>query len=469
MRLSLKLLLVLGLCFLVTIQGYALTIPELVESIREHHPSIQAAIAKRKQAQTAEQRAQGEFDLRLEQESYIRTSGYYHGKYLSQSVVKPLAFANAELIGRYRYGNGDFPIYENELNTQTAGESSIGLKLSLLQNRDTDKRRLGLSNAKAILAQGLNEERLKRNKLIYDGIDAYLDWYETAAQVNTLSELVQLAKARRKGIESSVRNGDKASISLSEFETTLLSRQIALNEAQQKLVAAQLNLSYFWRQPTSSGAVNASAMTSQWKVPNDIGWPLFEKHLSQLNIEAWVESHPAIQDLKAELQLAENKARLAENAYLPKLDLEVKVARDFGSGSQSLDGTESYLGLNFSMPLERRKASAERTAAKAKVQEIEYQKQALFERLTVDIRMNLQQLSTLKQLSQMFEEQSTLAKRLAEQEKIRFDAGDSDQFLLNSREIAAGRARLSAIEAKVSTLRQELKLVMLTGTLEAVL
>lgn len=442
---------------------FTLIIPELIEGIRKHHPILLSAQAKREQAELAALRARGEFDLRIDHESLFRTSGFYHGKYASQSITKPLEFAKAELSAGYRISDGDFPIYENYFNTQTAGEASIGLKMSLLRNRDIDKRRTGLQDAEFLRAIGISEEQIKLNNLLYKGISAYLDWFEARQQTTVVDELVSLANLRRTGIESRVANGDLAALSLTEFETTLLSRRIALQEAKQAGRLAQQMLSFYWRDEQGK----PHAFAHEKPLPKDIHWPFSAKDYAVQTLRQGLQRHPELQEINANINIARNKLRLAENDYLPELDLEVKVARDLGQGSTSLAGTESFVGVSFSMPLERSRATADKSAANAKIRELNYKKQAMMETMQLNLQAQLQMLANLRQLLTLRQAQADVANTLQRQENARFQAGDSDQFLLNARETTAGRARLAAIKASVDVLRQELELMAMSGRLGA--
>lgn len=444
-------------------QDFSLTLPELIAGIRKHHPVLLSAQAKREQAELAALRAQGEFDLRIDHESLFRTSGFYHGKYASQTITKPLEFAKAELSAGYRISDGDFPIYENYFNTQTAGEANIGLKMSLLRNRDIDKRRTGLQDAQFLRAIGISEEQIQLNNLLYQGISAYLDWFEAQQQTGVVDELVELANMRRTGIESRVANGDLAALSLTEFETTLLSRRIALQEAEQAGRLAQQMLSFYWRDEHGQ----PQAFAHEKPLPKDIQWPFKPNDYAAQTLVQMLQQHPELQEINANLKLARNKLRLAENDYLPELDLEVKVARDLGQGSTSLAGTESFVGLKFSMPLERRQATADKSVASAKIRELNYKKQAMMEKMQLNLQAQLQMLANLRQLQELRQAQADVAATLQRQENARFLAGDSDQFLLNARETTAGRARLAAIKASVDVLRQELELMAMSGRLGA--
>ena len=62
-----------------------LSMEALIDSIRANHPIIQSARARREQADTAVQRAQGAFDLNLNQTTLSRLGGFYDGQYLEQA------------------------------------------------------------------------------------------------------------------------------------------------------------------------------------------------------------------------------------------------------------------------------------------------------------------------------------------------------------------------------------------------
>ena len=437
------------------------TIPALIAAIHRHHPVLLAAQAKREQAELARLRAEGEFDLRIDHQSLVRISGFYHGQYASQTVTQPLKFAKAELSAGYRISNGDFPIYERYFDTQTAGEASVGLKLSLMRNRDTDKRRLGLQDAQFLRAIGISEQQIAQNTLLYQGISAYLDWFEAKQQILVVDELVSLATLRRTGIESRVANGDLAALSLTEFETTLLTRRIAQQEAEQAGRLAQQMLSFYWRDEHGQPHITRHEPS----LPDDIQWPFKLSDKTAPTLIQTLQRHPKLQEINAKLNIARNQLRLAENDTLPDLDVELKVARDLGQGSTSLAGTESFVGVSFSMPLERSRAIADRAAAQAKIRQLTYQKQAMVETMQLNWQAQQQQLDNLRQLQTLRYAQADVAETLQRQENTRFQAGDSDQFLLNARETNAGRARLAAIQASVDVLRQELELMAMSGQL----
>ncbi len=434
-----------------------LTISELIESIRNHHPVIFSARATREQADTAIQRAQGAFDLGIEQSTLSRLNGFYDGQYFEQGISQPLEIAGAEIGASYRRSEGNFPVYEDFFNTLSGGEVTLDVSFSLLRDREIDARRTAMADAPLQQRVGELQEQIIINQLLFDGLSTYLNWYRMYLETEALRDLVGLAETRREGIESRVASGDLAAITLTEFETILLTRQIALQEAEQRLLQAQQQLVFFWRnedgQSYDAGELDAPQLPLEWPFQD---WQFDAEWQRRI-----IENHPTVADLDAQLQIARNQARLARNQLLPQLDVEMKLGNDFGSGSVMLQGPESYVGLNFSVPLQRNRAKADRTAALARINEIEYDRQIQYDRLSVSLNENLLQLRTYDQLRVLRRQQADIAHELEAQELIRFQEGDSDQFLLNTREAAAGQAELEAIRAEVLWLRQQLILLAL--------
>lgn len=438
-----------------------LTIDALIKSIKQHHPVIKSAQARREQAELETQRAEGAFDLKIQQSTLSRIGGFYDGQYLDQSITQPFEFGGVEVSAGYRVSDGIFPVYEDFNNTQSAGEARISAKFPLLRGRETDERRTALLNAASLKALGLTQEQITVNQFLFEGVNAYINWYLAHQRNRARAALVELAQTRRAGIEERVDNGDLAAITITEFETTLLSRQIDLRESEQALLQAQQQLLFYLQ-----GQDGASFNLQQLRLPEPpIDWPFGDYKFNMTWQQSIILNHPSLQALDEQLRLALNQTRLAQNNLLPDLDLEVKVSRDMGSGSTTLDQAETYVGLSFSLPLQRNRAKADQQSAEAKMRELTLLREAQVDRLQLQLNENLLQLKTFDQLRSLRRQQAAIAKQLENQEHARFDAGDSDQFLLNAREAQAGQASLEAIDAEVSWLRQQLNLVNLSFVL----
>ncbi|MEQ5809171.1 TolC family protein [Alteromonas sp. NFXS44] len=449
------------LCLNAQAQQQPTTAETVLQSILHNHPKLLELEAKGGQRRQELAYAEAAFDVQLEQDTALRTSGYYSGDYLSQRVVNPLGTANAKVKAEYRIGNGTFPYYERYYETLTGGEASIGFAMSLLQNRETDKKRMAIEDARVSMSQWDAEAALALNELVYNGLSAYLDWYESHLNEQIYAALVKTTETRGNAINTRVEEGDLARITQTEFEVTVMQRNLALQDARRKAAQAREKLAYYYRdaqfRPVSTATLNT--------VPGDIQWPWMSAAVKPALLQSLIAQHPALTSLQAEMQLAKNKLRLAKNALLPTLDVEAKLARDIGSGPENLTGTETKVGLQFSMPLGRRQAKADEAKASLKLREIEAVVQTTQDALERDMAVGLQALQYGKTMAELQQQQAVLTEKLFSQEQKRFEMGDSDLFLLNSRESQAISARLNAVKAEIEIKRIVLGIYYQTGLL----
>jgi outer membrane protein TolC len=407
------------------------------------------------------QAAEGAFDIRAEQNTKLKTSGFYDGNYLSQSLVKPLRFMGGRLTSEYRISDGSFADYDGEYETRSGGEASIGLGLSLLRDRDIDSRRVAVTNAKLSVQERNSQERLSINELLYKGLSRYLDWYETNLGFLVISELYETTKIREKVIKRRIDKGLLAAISLTEFNSILLNRLTAFQKAEQRFTVAQQGLRFYYRDNNGNMVVTEKLA----RPPNDILWPFSLSEEKIVQIEQELTAHPSMDIFNLLIKQAKNEYNLSENALLPQLDIVAKVARDLGSGDDDLDMTDTEIGLKFSMPLGQKTAKAQKVIAQQKIRELGYELQIGTERLKQDFNQSVLRLNNAKQVAHNQTQQAKIAKTLFIQEKKRFDLGASDLFLLNIRETNAIEARLKAIEAEVDVFRQELATLYVTANL----
>ena len=433
--------------------SFAPSVEVLVAQLTARHPEALAAQSRTDRALGRQQIADAAFDLRVTQSTNIRPSGYYDGRVADQRLVQPLKPFNAEVFSGYRLSDGTFPVYEQELQTLDAGELSLGVRLSLLQNRDTDPRRLALENAAWRYQEAASSQLLDVNKLLYRGVSAWLDWYQSTLKRGVVTSLLLLTQDRLAAIQQRVESGDLAAITLTEYRTTLTQRQILAQEAERIEVQAQEQLKYFLT-PTNGPE---SADTGKLTAPADIAWPF--RVVTHHTQEAWsaeIEQHPALLALTAKAKQLNVDERIARNELLPELDLEMKVAQDFGTGPEALDGTESIIALSFEVPLGVRAAKGRVAMAAAATREVEYRYQVLAAQLLRDLQVSLTALAFNEKILVSSEEQEVLALELLAQEQIRFKEGESTQFVLISREKVALEAQLKRIDATIDRFRNEL-------------
>ncbi|ABG38816.1 Outer membrane protein-like protein [Paraglaciecola sp. T6c] len=436
----------------------AFTLQQYLSSVANNHPEILAIDATTGQYGADIQYADGAYDAKLEHNSFSRVAGYYDGLQASQKFSKPLEAYNAEIFSEYRISDGDFPVYEQEYATLSGGEASLGVKLSLLQGRDTDKKRTAMASARLKYKMWSEEAKLAQSEFYYSAILAYLDWVEAVSYFNKIEQLVAVSVNRQEGIKTRVAEGDVAEFELLEFETRLLERQSSLLAAERKVRANMQKLRYYMH--------SGEAFDEQSQAPKSaakITWP------ASFNLavkSSDVDNHPALAAKALEMQALKQKMRLAQVALLPKLDIEAKVARDIGSGPTSLQDTEAKIGLYFSVPFDRTQAKAKKSRTQYEIYALESKTNALRQSIDAKRQERLVNLSYAKRLHDMQTKQVVLSRKLFEQEQRQFEFGSSDFFMLNNREADAFQAELKALTTRINVFREELALLKINAVLD---
>lgn len=436
------------------------SIEVFIDSMVNYHPYVLAINEGNYQAAAELEIARSSFDPFIEQKTKSRVSGYYDGTNLTQRFTNPIEDYNASVFGEYRIAAGDFPAYEGDYDTLSGGEASVGIAMSLLQNREIDKRRTELRNAGLASSQWQALATSLINDFVYKGVSEYIAWYESALQIQAVSELLATASEREKALVTRVEKGDLASIVLTEFKANLLQQRLTLAELKQKRDMHAQMLSFYWR----SANGNMIALDSD-KLPADINWPYWIGNGQLVTLRNALRSHPELDVMKLEQQVVQNKVALADNALLPKLDLTASIARDVGAGTESLEGTETKVGLSFSYPLGNRKAKAERAQLQSKQRELSHKLTSTEQSIVQRFEQALIYWSQAKDIVALQSENAALAKTLSVVEKTRFDAGDSDMFVLNARAQNEIKAKIKEIKAKVDLLKAELMLYKEAGLL----
>ena len=430
------------------------SVPEFIHTIANAHPYLQLIEQKGVKYDASLVMAESEFDIKLEQDVAMRLTGYYDGNQVAQRAVKPLAGMNAKLYTEYRVAGGNFPVYEQQMDTLTGGEASIGVSLSLLRNRETDSRRTALTNARVAIEQWQAEASLMRNDFIFKGLSQYLKWYEATLKIATVHDLIDTLHARRKGLQARVDNGDLPAVTLTEFDASILEQQLALATLEQSRQVAVQSLSFFWQVPGDS-----TPFAAQHNVLGlDIDWPfsLNQTYIQQLRTA--LRQHPVIQARAADVASLTNEQRLAKNQLLPTLDMKAAVAQDFGSGPVNLEDTETKVALQFSYPLGNRKAKAKLSKADAELAASKLELNLAEQKLRQEFEQAVVQWEQSQRVAQLQQQNTKVKEELSWLEQQRFEKGDSDLFKLNARASQVMNARLKNVEAVINAMYAELSL-----------
>ncbi|OYY72614.1 TolC family protein [Sphingomonas sp. 28-63-12] len=418
-----------------------LTLDEVLRSSRRHAPQILEAIARVRQAEGKALSTEGAFDTTIKAEAESRLTGYYDGQIASGTIARPIENWGGSLYGGYRVSSGRFPIYEDERFTNNFGEVKVGAVLSLLRDRLIDDRRFARGNARIDVDIAEADRLLTAIGVQRRAIAAYNLWVAAGLRLSVYHNLYKLARSRQAGLERQVQLGARPAIILTENEQNILRRETLVARAEQDLALAANALSLFLRDATGAPLLPAPA-----RLPTDFPPPARLKTDPRASIDA----RPDLRQIDLRMAQATSRLALDRNALQPRLDLKVEASQDIGpigEGGRSRVGTETKIGLSFTLPLQRRAAqgridqtSAEIDAIRRRRQQTEEQITAAIDALAIDVRAT-------ERLRSLAEAEHDRATTMAGAEARRFMMGASDFFLVNAREEAAADAGVRKLDA----------------------
>ena len=431
-----------------------LSLHEVLASATQRFPKILEAEQKLEQAEARRYSASGAFDLEFQQQSRARTAGYYDGIYAKQKLIKPLAQGNAKVFLEYRLADGEFPVYEDEFVTLDKGEVSLGLSFSLLRGREIDKYRLALSNADLDVSMEAFRQEAEKNSVQFEAAMVYMEWLNAYQQLGVYRQLLATAKARQTAISDRVKLGHAAEIELLDQQQNVVKREAMVLKAQNEMRLRAIDVSFYWRNESGEPQVVAD----NWVPHTPASLP--EHRYADLSalIDDAITRHPDIRQVEVMLAQMDNQRRLYQNEMLPQVDIHMKAAQDMGDGSETREGLESYVGLEFAMPLQRRSAKGKLSEVRAKIKELGFLRQRLAESLTVSLQQANAKYKNAKAQAELARRRAELTERLLQQEQQRFMEGASDLFKLNLREEHLAEAQISAVTSELERLMASIAL-----------
>lgn len=435
-----KLLLSSFVCFYTS--AFAVTFENVMESVYKHHPIILQQIDKFEQTQNAVRESEGAFDLKLSGEYRDRVQGKHDGDFQNIQLEKSFSELNLNVYTGFRRSQNDFPVYEEELTTLENGEANLGLKLSLLRYRQIDKNRLKLRNSELKNQTQNLQVKLVKEQLRFFVIQNYLDWYYSGKSVEVYEKLLNYTEEQAKALSYRVKKGDLPKIYITENKQYLLKRKTQLEKAKQKFYKSSFNLSLLNRDDKGRPILTT-------KLPDKTPLEKIYGLSFDLNEQLNFNSSYAYKQLSNELQVASNQQLNAENKLLPKLDLDMKVAKDNGPTYDNADDPEHVIALKFEIPIERNLGKGAVNKYRAKQKALRRKMSYFKEKVSAKFKATVMQLQSTATMIQNYKDEYEVALKMQEAEKIKFTNGGSDYFLLNIREQNSAKAQINLYQARL--------------------
>ncbi|MEM7764190.1 MAG: TolC family protein [Pseudomonadota bacterium] len=429
-----------------------LTLQEVLTSSANFFPAILEAELNRAVVAGEQQIALGKFDILFDADSYNRASGFYDGQVLTSKVTQPLRPLGAKLFGQYQISDGDFPIYEDGFFTNRGGQAKVGVVMSLLRDRDIDERRFAEQDARLALQQADLDVLLTRIGVQRKAAMAYWKWVAYGQQLQVYRDLLTIAEDRDAGLIKQVASGARARIFLTENQQNIVRRRTFVAAAERDFLRAANDLAFYLRDGQGSPLQPPLNRLPSGVEPVSDGVALTAKALDSMS--AMIEQQPEVRRLRTTIRRAANTIALRENALKPQLDLTVELAEGLGGvgeGGVSRDSTDTMIGLNFSVPVQRNAAKAKLQQARDKLDALRVKERQLQEQLALQLNAIVLTLRFAEQLAVLSVQEVEQSSILEQAELTRFRSGASDFFVVNIRERAVANARIKAISAALDT------------------
>jgi cobalt-zinc-cadmium efflux system outer membrane protein len=415
---------------------------ELLTVLDLRQPALQIAEAERARAAGQRLGASAVWDPRLEAKSeWTQVKGSDWGT-TELAAEQQLPLAGLTLRGAYRAGVGDIPWYYSEKDTASGGEASVQLVLPLLEGRATDSGRTGLavgelevSRAEARLAQ-------VRIELRRDARVAYWVWVAAVGKLRIARELLAVGETRDVAVQSRIRSGDLAPIAALDNRKTVLERRADLALLEQKVAQSALKLSLYLRDGEGVPRVVTENEAPLLPEPPN-GEP---SSLETLLVSAR-ERRPELREARQQLAQIEAEIRLARAEVLPSVDLMGRLAQDLGEGTEKQEKMEMGVGVQLKTSPIQRKARGKLEELTAKRAASEQKLRLVEDKIVVEVGAARAAVLATAAAWGLATEGADAAIALAEAERERFAAGDTDLLSVYLREQAMGKAIGEQVEA----------------------
>ncbi|HEY9177009.1 MAG TPA: TolC family protein [Flavipsychrobacter sp.] len=420
---------------------------ELVSIVRKYHPVVKQADLSVDRSAAAVTAARGGFDPKLGAELDRKTlDREFYYSYFHPNISIPTWYG-LELKAGAEEIVGDRVSVERTLGTT----SYAGIRWSVTQGLLFDERRAMLRQAQTLLRLSEAERQQQVNTILYEALSAYWLWVKQYNYYTIYTNAVDLNRQRLMMVKAEFEQGSRPGIDTIEALTQLQVYQLMQNEALMEFRNAGYALSnYLWLED------NQPAMLGNNIVPDTTDISLYTEMeelppLEEVVVQA-LNNHPKLRMADFKIDYYDIERRLKAQYLAPKLDINANLLNKGYQLPAELTvpfmENNYKLGVDFSMPLLFRKARGEYKQARIKQQEAGIERDYVALQVENKIKSYYNEVLTLKKQIELYENANENYSRLLAGELSRYRIGESNLFLVNSRENKLLEARRKLFELK---------------------
>ena len=290
---------------------------------------------------------------------------------------------------------------------------------------------------------------------------SYYNWVAMGLRLGVTENLVRIAKDRESSIAELAKKGQLAPIVKVDNERLVISRQLTAVQARRRFEAASIELSLFYRDTNDDPVV-----ITRHHLPDRFpkaSMPI-ESKVGQATTTAF-----ALRPELLRIRLVQEKfgidRQLAKNNLMPNIDLTASVSENLGTGPyKDRKQTESSIGLEFRLPLQRNEAQGRLQTIDAELERLSNDAKFARERIVAEIRDAWSATKAAHEQIGQTSRNVELAVQLEQAEAKRLEQGATDLLALQIREQATFDGRLLEVDAQAEYFRAQADYEAATAT-----
>ena len=427
-----------------------LRLGEVQGSVLSHFPLLYATEQEREVAAGQRLTAEGQFDTTLRVRG-VEQGGTFSNGVLDAVVEQPALAGGVTSFAGWRFGPGNFPVYNAGRKTGDGGEFRAGLAVPLLQNRAIDPRRARLRAAE--IAERLADPAVRRARLDYlrAAAQSYWTWVAAGTQYQVAVELLRLARTRQGFVEDQAGKGAAGDIPVALNRRLIASREEAVLAAERAVQGAAVRLSLYLRTPTGDPVVPPADrlpprfLDQVTTAPDPAGLPA--------DVQAALALRPELVRFRLQKERASVELALATNQLAPTLNVFTAVAQDVGAAKKTFTGegpfrtdrTTAEVGAEFALPVQRRDALGRIRTLRGQVAQLLAQERFARDDITAQVQDAVSELVQTHLRVDRARQELREAVRVRDLEVEAFRAGRVSLVELNLQELAAAEAQVKVV------------------------
>ena len=427
------------------VNGPVLTLAQFLDQVRVNYPKLTGADLERRIASAKRIEKQGAFD------PYVTGLSEYNRYNSSSDTGKNLeawvneaaltlptrSGASIGLTGKLNRGEIKTPFSPTGEN----GEYGVALKAPLLRGLIWNEKNAAERQAFLGEPQADAEFLATRLDTLLSAGQTYWEWMGAFRRLQLNEAFTALADERARWIQIRAEAGDLPFIDVAEARQEVLRRQGNLVKARRDWQKARFKLDlYRW---LTSTAPDLQPIKSPEQFPQVL---LVDDPTQSAYQQTAFRTRPELVINRQQQRIVEIDYKLARNQRLPEANLSVGPAIETGKDSA---GFVMKAGVQILAPLRQRMARGRALQADLKLQKLKLDETWLQRQIDLQVQDAVNALNTTYERVDLAQREVAFARKLEDGERVKFQMGDTNVFMVNQRERAALEAALKLVDVQM--------------------